>query len=332
MIRRTAGGMAAAWAGAVPALNHFGGLPMTISVTPLGDSFGVEIGGVDLTAPLDEATFAEIRGALVEHQVAVIPEVPADVRVLVAFGRRFGAFRPHVLSQYHHPEAREIAVISNDPDSGFGRATGRPAGSFWHADLTYEEKPCDVSFLYAAQVPEAGGDTRFADMAGAYEALPAALKDRIEGLTAVHRYGGRDPGDSIVGLSEEQRAAHPEVEHPVVRTIPETGRRSLYVNPGWTVRIAGRSEAESAGLLEELYAHALHPRLQYRHRWRNRQIVFFDNRTTMHSATPDYPADARRTLYRMFVAFDDDARTGQPADACAADACAAGGPRSPCRP
>ena len=327
MIRRTAGGMAAAWAGAVPALNHFGGLPMTISVTPLGDSFGVEIGGVDLTAPLDEATFAEIRGALVEHQVAVIPEVPADVKVLVAFGRRFGAFRPHVLSQYHHPEAREIAVISNDPDSGFGRATGRPAGSFWHADLTYEEKPCDVSFLYAAQVPEAGGDTRFADMAGAYEALPAALKDRIEGLIAVHRYGGRDPGDSIVGLSEEQRAAHPEVEHPVVRTIPETGRRSLYVNPGWTVRIAGRSEAESAGLLEALYAHALHPRLQYRHRWRNRQIVFFDNRTTMHSATPDYPADARRTLYRMFVAFDDDARTGQPADACAA-----GGPRSPCRP
>ena len=327
MIRRTAGGMAAAWAGAVPALNHLGGLPMTISVTPLGDSFGVEIGGVDLTAPLDEATFAEIRGALVEHQVAVIPEVPADVRVLVAFGRRFGAFRPHVLSQYHHPEAREIAVISNDPDSGFGRATGRPAGSFWHADLTYEEKPCDVSFLYAAQVPEAGGDTRFADMAGAYEALPAALKDRIEGLTAVHRYGGRDPGDSIVGLSEAQRAAHPEVEHPVVRTIPETGRRSLYVNPGWTVRIAGRSEAESAGLLEELYAHALHPRLQYRHRWRNRQIVFFDNRTTMHSATPDYPADARRTLYRMFVAFDDDARTGRTADACAAD-----GARSPCRP
>lgn len=300
---------------------------MTISVTPLGDSFGVEIGGVDLTAPLDKATFAEIRGALVEHQVAVIPEVPADVKVLVAFGRRFGAFRPHVLSQYHHPEAREIAVISNDPDSGFGRATGRPAGSFWHADLTYEEKPCDVSFLYAAQVPEAGGDTRFADMAGAYEALPAALKDRIEGLTAVHRYGGRDPGDSIVGLSEEQRAAHPEVAHPVVRTIPETGRRSLYVNPGWTVRIAGRSEAESAGLLEELYAHALHPRLQYRHRWRNRQIVFFDNRTTMHSATPDYPADAKRTLYRMFVAFDDDARTARTADACAA-----GGPRSPCRP
>lgn len=280
---------------------------MTISVTPLGESFGVEISNVDLTASLDEATFLEIKGILIERQVAVISEVPADVEVLVDFGRRFGRFRPHILTQYRHPEADEIAVISNDPESGFGRTTKRPAGSFWHADLTYEEKPCDVSFLYSVQVPEEGGDTRFADMAGAYDALPSALKDRIEGLTAIHRYGGRNPSDSIVKLSDEQRAAHPEVEHPVVKAIPETGRKSLYVSPGWTVRIVGYSEEDSDDLLEELYRHALRRRFQYRHKWRDRQIVFFDNRSTMHSATPDYPADAKRTLYRMFVAFDDDA-------------------------
>lgn len=279
---------------------------MTISVTPLGESFGVEIGNVDLTASLDEATFLEIKGVLIERQVAVISEVPADVEVLVGFGRRFGRFRPHILTQYRHPEADEIAVISNDPESGFGRMTKRPAGSFWHADLTYEEKPCDVSFLYSVQVPEEGGDTRFADMAGAYDALPSALKDRIEGLTAIHRYGGRNPSDSIVKLSDEQRAAHPEVEHPVVKAIPETGRKSLYVSPGWTVRIVGYSEEDSDDLLEELYRHALRRRFQYRHKWRDRQIVFFDNRSTMHSATPDYPTDAKRTLYRMFVAFDDD--------------------------
>ena len=279
---------------------------MTISVTPLGESFGVEIGNVDLTASLDEATFLEIKGVLIERQVAVISEVPADVEVLVGFGRRFGRFRPHILTQYRHPEADEIAVISNDPESGFGRMTKRPAGSFWHADLTYEEKPCDVSFLYSVQVPEEGGDTRFADTAGAYDALPSALKDRIEGLTAIHRYGGRNPSDSIVKLSDEQRAAHPEVEHPVVKAIPETGRKSLYVSPGWTVRIVGYSEEDSDDLLEELYRHALRRRFQYRHKWRDRQIVFFDNRSTMHSATPDYPTDAKRTLYRMFVAFDDD--------------------------
>ena len=280
---------------------------MTISVTPLGESFGVEIGNVDLTASLDEATFLEIKGVLIERQVAVISEVPADVEVLVGFGRRFGRFRPHILTQYRHPEADEIAVISNDPESGFGRTTKRPAGSFWHADLTYEDKPCDISFLYSVQVPEEGGDTRFADMAGAYDALPSALKDRIEGLTAIHRYGGRNPSDSIVKLSDEQRATHPEVEHPVVKAIPETGRKSLYVSPGWTVRIVGYSEEDSDDLLEELYRHALRRRFQYRHKWRDRQIVFFDNRSTMHSATPDYPADAKRTLYRMFVAFDDDA-------------------------
>lgn len=280
---------------------------MTISVTPLGESFGVEIGNVDLTAPLDEATFSEIKGVLIDRQVAVISGVPADVEVLVGFGRRFGTFRPHILTQYRHPEADEVAVISNDPESGFGRTTKRPAGSFWHADLTYEEKPCDVSFLYSVQVPEEGGDTRFADMAGAYDALPGALKDRIEGLTAIHRYGGRNPSDSIVKLSDEQRVAHSEVEHPVVKAIPETGRKSLYVSPGWTVRIVGYSEEDSDDLLKELYRHALRRRFQYRHKWRDCQIVFFDNRSTMHSATPDYPADAKRTLYRMFVAFDDDA-------------------------
>lgn len=278
---------------------------MAVTVTPLGDSFGVEIGNVDLTAPLDEATFSEIKRILVEKQVAVISDVPTDVKVLVDFGRRFGTFLPHILSQYHHPEADEVAVISTNPDSGLGRTTSRPAGSFWHTDLTYEKRPSDVSFLYSVEVPDEGGDTRFADMIGAYEALSNAFKEKIDGLTAIHRYGGRNPSASIVKLSQEQKAAHPEVEHPVVRTIPETGRKTLYVSPGWTVRIVGYSEQDSEDLLQELYGYALRPEIQYRHKWRDRQIVFFDNRTTMHSATPDYPPDAKRTLYRMFVAFED---------------------------
>lgn len=277
---------------------------MAITVTPLSDSFGAEIGNIDLTAPLDDATFKEIKKVLIETQVTVISEVPADVKVLVDFGRHFGTFRPHILSQYHHPDAHEIAVISNNPETGLARTTSRPAGSFWHADLTYEQRPCDVSFLYSVEVPDEGGDTRFADMIGAYEALPGALKEKIDGLTAVHRYGGRAPSASIVGLSEEQKTAHPDVVHPVVRHIPETGRKSLYVSPAYTVQIIGYSEQDSGALLDELFDYALRPEFQYRHKWRDHQIVFFDNRTTMHSATPDYPPEAKRTLYRMFVAFD----------------------------
>ena len=278
---------------------------MAISVTPLGESFGVEIGNVDLTAPLDEATFAEIKQVLIEKQVAVISGVPTDVKVLVDFGHRFGTFRPHILSQYHHPEAHEVAVISNNPETGLARTTSRPAGSFWHADLTYEKRPCDVSFLYSVEVPDQGGDTRFANMIAAYEALPDALREKVDGLTAIHRYGGRKPSASIVGLSEEQKTAHPDVEHPVVRIIPETGLKSLYVSPAYTVGIVGYSEEDSDSLLQELYDYALKPEFQYRHKWRDRQIVFFDNRTTMHSATPDYAPDAKRTLYRMFVAFEE---------------------------
>ena len=277
---------------------------MAISMSPLGELFGVEIGNVDLTAPLDQATFAEIKQALIEKQVAVISEVPTDVKVLVDFGRHFGIFRPHILSQYHHPEAKEVAVISNNPETGLARTTSRPAGSFWHTDLTYERKPSDVSFLYSVEVPDKGGDTRFADMTGAYEALPPMLKEKIDGLTAIHRYGGRAPTASIVGLSEEQKVAHPDVEHPVVRHIPETGRKSLYISPAYTVQINGYSEQDSDALLEELFSYALRPEFQYCHTWRDRQIVFFDNRTTMHSATPDYPQGAMRTLYRMFVAFE----------------------------
>ena len=278
---------------------------MTIKVTPLGSNFGVEIGGVDLTLPLDQSIFADIKRVLIEKQVVVISDVPTDVKILVDFGRRFGTLRPHILSQYHHPDTHEVAVVTNDPATGLARTTSHPAGSFWHADLTYERNPCDVSFLYSVEVPDEGGDTRFADMIGAYEGLPADLKKKIEGLTAIHRYGGRSPHSSIVGLSEEQKVANPDVEHPVVRRIPETGRKSLYINPAYTVQLVGCDEKDSDSLLEELFGYALSPEFEYRHKWRDQQVVFFDNRTTMHSATPDYSPDAKRTLYRMFVAFED---------------------------
>lgn len=277
---------------------------MAITVTPLGSNFGVEIGGVDLTRPLGESIFADIKQVLIEKQVAVISDVPTDIKVLVNFGGRFGTFCHHILSQYHHPDTHKIAVVTNDPTTGLARTTSRPAGSFWHADLTYEQIPCDVSFLYSVEVPNEGGDTRFADMIEAYAGLPAKLKEKIEGLTAIHRYGGRSPNSSIVELSERKKAAYQDVEHPVVRSIPETGCKSLYINPAYTIQIVGYDEEDSDSLLKELFGYALSPEFQYRHKWRDRQIVFFDNRTTMHSATPDYSPDAKRTLYRMFVVFE----------------------------
>ncbi len=149
------------------------------------------------------------------------------------------------------------------------------------------------------EVPETGGDTLFANMYRAYDGLPEPMKRRIEGLSAIHRYGWNG-GAAVVVLSEEQRTAHPDVAHPVVRTHPETGRKALFVNPGFTMKIAGMDEGEGRALLKELFDHALDPEFRYRHEWRAGQIVACDNRATMHCATGGYGA-ARRTLWRMIV-------------------------------
>ena len=270
---------------------------MAIRVTPLSGHTGAAISGVDLSRPLADADFARIRRALLDHVVFVISGLAPEFQALVEFGRRFGRLVPHVLTQYHHPGTAEVSVISNVAECGQGRTTEMPAGAFWHSDLSYDVRPSDATLLYSVEVPEFGGDTLFANMYRAYETLPGPMKRRIEGLSAVHRYGWNG-GAAVVALTDEQSAAHPDVVHPVVRVHPETGRKVLFVNPGFTMKIAGMDEDE--GLLEELFDHARRPDHQYRHTWRAGQIVACDNRAAMHRATGGYGA-ARRTLWRMIV-------------------------------
>jgi len=270
---------------------------MAIRVTPLSGHTGADISGVDLSRPLADADFARIRQALLDHVVIVLSGLAPEFQAVLEFGRRFGRLVPHVLTQYHHPETSEVSVISNVVDSGQGRTTGMPAGAFWHSDLSYDVHPSDATLLYSVEVPESGGDTLFANMYRAYGTLPEPTKRRIEGLSAVHRYGWNG-GAAVVALTDEQSAAHPDVVHPVVRVHPETGRKVLFVNPGFTMKIAGADE--DGALLEELFDHARRPEFQYRHPWRAGQIVACDNRASMHCATGGYGA-ARRTLWRMIV-------------------------------
>ena len=272
---------------------------MTITIEPLDAPLGAEVKGVDLSATMDDSAFAAIRRALVDHLVLVISGLPGDFQPLLDFGRRFGTLVPHVLEQYHHPETSEVSIISNDPSTGAGRTTDMPAGAFWHSDLSYDANPSDATMLYSVEVPDVGGDTLFANMVLAYETLPEATKQRIEGLRAVHRYGYRG-GGAIVGLNREQDADHPDVPHPVVRTHRESGLKALFVNPGFTVCIEGMDEDESRELLDELFDNATRPEFIYRHKWQPGQLVACDNRATMHSATGGYEGKPR-TLWRMIV-------------------------------
>ncbi|MDP6390651.1 MAG: TauD/TfdA family dioxygenase [Alphaproteobacteria bacterium] len=271
---------------------------MTVTVTPLEGPVGCLIEGVDPSAPLDDADFAAIRQAMVDHVAFVIPDMPDDPEWLLDFGRRFGPLVPHILDQFHHPLSSEISIIAMHMGDETSRKTPEPAGAYWHSDQSYDANPSDAIFLYATRIPSDGGETLAANMYLAYETLPRATKRRIAGKTAIHRYGWAG-GPSVTGLTPEQQARYPDVEHPVVRVHALSGRKVLFVNPGFTVRILGIEQDESDDLLAELFEHQLRPEFQYRHIWSVGQLLGVDNRASIHCAVYNY-TEPRRML-RMIV-------------------------------
>ncbi len=271
---------------------------MSIEVAPLSGPIGAEIVGIDASRLLTEQEFRQIEQALLDHVGIVINDLEDNFDWLIDFGRRFGPLKEHILTQYHHPKTPEMSVITANMDNTESRKTGKPAGAFWHSDLSYEKDPSDAIFLYATHVPGDGGDTLVANNCMAYEALPEKTKKRIEGLTAIHRYGWNG-GGAITEPDPERRAQYPDVEHPVVRVHARTGRKILYVNPGFTMRIKDMDSRESDDLLAELFEHLLKPEFQYRHKWKKSQLVGLDNRASMHRAVDGYKQPMRKL--RMIV-------------------------------
>ena len=271
---------------------------MGIQVKPLDAPLGAELFGVDQRSPLTDAEFRVIENALLDHLVIVIAELHEDFDWLLDFGRRFGPLAPHILTEFHHPKTEEMSIITANMDSSESRKTEKPAGAFWHSDLSYCRDPSDAIFLYATHVPSDGGDTLIANMQLAYAALPNSLKRRVEGLTATFRYGWGGQG-AITEPDPERRAQYPDVEHPVVRVHPRTGKRSLFVNPGYTMCINGMSRDASDQLLAKIFEHALQPEFQCRHTWSAGQLVGIDNRATLHCAVADYREPMRKL--RMIV-------------------------------
>ena len=280
---------------------------MGMTVEPLDAPLGARLRGVDARRPLTDADFAVIEDALLAHLAVVLEDLPEDLDWLLAFGRRFGPLVPHILTQFHHPRTPEMSVITANMTNAESRATAKPAGAFWHSDLSYCRDPSDAIFLYATHVPGDGGDTLIANMQLAYETLPADVRDRIQDLTATHRYGWGGAG-AITAPDPERRAQYPDVVHPVVRMHPRTGRRSLFVNPGYTVRIDGVPPAESDDLLAMLFAHIDREEFRYRHRWHVGQLVGIDNRATLHQAVADYHEPMRKL--RMIVGCTERASPG----------------------
>ena len=268
---------------------------------PLSQVMGAALPDVDLSRPLGETELAGIREAFRRHMLLVFPGQSLSEQQQIAFSRRFGELQVHVLDQYRHPQHPEIYLLSNVGKDGSTTGSHPDRGTLvWHSDLSFQQRPALATILFGLEVPRVGGDTLFADMCAAYDALDAATKSRLKDLRAVHDLDASRMRAGEPPMSATQRAAAPPVEHPVVREHPETGREILYISQHVS-HFSNLKKEESMALLEQLLAHSTQERFVFRHRWGPRDVVMWDNRCTMHCATPYDAAAERRVIHRTVV-------------------------------
>ncbi len=267
-----------------------------IEVIPATPHIGAEIRNYKMSAPMTQTQFALIHEALMNHQVLFFHDQQMSLTQHKEFARRFGALHIHpgIPGPEGHPE---VIAIHTDENST------RIAGEDWHSDVTCDGEPPMGSLLHMHEVPKSGGDTLFASMYAAYDALSKPLQTLLGGLTALHSgemaYRGRYQHRGV----DDREMTYPDNDHPVIRTHPVTQRKALFVNRIFTARINGVTEAESAALLQFLFAHIEKPEFQVRFRWYPGSVAFWDNRAVQHYAIWDY-FPQRRSGFRVTVAGD----------------------------
>ncbi|MGI9308409.1 MAG: TauD/TfdA dioxygenase family protein [Gammaproteobacteria bacterium] len=269
-----------------------------ITVRPLTGSIGAEIGNIDLREPLSAAARDEIRKALLEHLVIFFRDQDIEPDQHKGFGREFGELHihPYIPTLDGHPEIIHLASSDDGPGEMSYQA------NIWHTDLTYMKEPSMASILRGVRIPPAGGDTMFINLYAAFDNLSETMQAMVQSLTAVHDIVVSMPADFMQQSWAPQQLERlqkttPPVEHPVVSTHPETGRKCLYVNRNFTSHIKGLSRHESDGMLEMLYQHIEQPEFMCRFRWEKNSIAFWDNRCTQHYAVNDY--HSKREMHRV---------------------------------
>ncbi|MEA2730174.1 MAG: taurine dioxygenase [Acetobacteraceae bacterium] len=271
-----------------------------VQIRQMGPRIGVEVSGVDLRT-LDDAGFAPIYQAWLDHNVLVVTGQELSINEFLAYSRRFGIVSPHPSKSTRHPDLPEITVLGTgkiNPDGSLNEAIYRRGAEGWHTDGAYDEVPFKATQLYALAIPDTGGDTLFASGYAAYDAMPERLKQRLEGVFGAFTYGGRRKAQAL--LNPEDRDWVP-VLHPIIRTHSETGRKSLYFDPGKILYIQGAEKPESDALIDELTALMIQPEGEYRHKWHVGDVVIWDNRCSFHKAAGDYPPEQDRIHWRTSI-------------------------------
>jgi taurine dioxygenase len=276
-----------------------------VNVVKASPKIGAEIQGVDVKN-MDDATFRVVYQAFLDHIVIVIRGQQLNEEDFMDFSSRFGELKPHMTKKAHHPRYPNLMLMDNriiNMKTGEESKTASPLlvriGNVWHTDTSYDYITAKATGMYAVNVPSVGGDTLFSNSYAAYEALPDALKEKLEGRSAAHIYGGRLKRQQE-RLEEENKNRAPAI-HPLVPTHPETGRKSLYFNDGQIISILGMDQAESDATIADLAQRTGSRDGDYRHKWRRGDVVIWDNRCSIHCATGDYPANERRTNWRSTI-------------------------------
>jgi taurine dioxygenase len=272
------------------------GIGLHLTVKPLAGAIGAEIHGIDLCSPISDETVARIRGIWLEHSVVFFRDQELPPKDFAAFARRFGEVvdYPFLKGLDDSPEVIEVAKLEHERVN---------FGGLWHTDTAYLERPPMGTMLVAREVPPYGGDTLFASSYAAYDALSDGMKRLLDPLRAVNSSAKAEKTRTREDRKAGEGRKVLEAEHPVVRTHPETGRKALYVNFGHTLRFAGMSEEESAGLLAYLFEHQSRPEFTCRFRWEPGSIALWDNRCALHNPINDYHGH-RRIMHRVTLAGD----------------------------
>lgn len=271
-----------------------------LEIRRMAPQVGIEARGIDVRT-LDDDGFARVYQAWLDANVLVIPDQHLTLAEFLAYSRRFGRIEPHPSKSTRHPDIPEITLLGVDkfaPDGTLNQAIYRRGAEGWHTDGAYDAEPFKATQLYGVAIPSRGGDTLFASGYAAYDALPERLKQRLEGVRGAFTYGGRRKAQAL--LNPEDRDV-PPAYHRIVRTHPETGRKSLYFDPGKILFIEGADPAESDALIDELTGFMIQPDGEYRHKWRVGDIVIWDNRCSYHKAAGDYPPEEDRIHWRVSI-------------------------------
>ena len=274
-----------------------------MQIAPLTGHTGAEVRGIDLAQPVTDDDRRRLQEAFVGHHVlAFRDQTLAPGQVLQAVSL-FGEVFPQHNTRFALPECPQIHYLSNQDHFPDGRRY--IPGEGWHTDHSNDTRPPKATVLHAVKLPARGGDTQFANMAAAYDALPRAARERIAPLIAIHVYQSSHSARKLMALPEASKQRVPDAAmHPLVRTHPESGRKSIYINPIRIEGIVGLDQREALPLLDELLEHATQERFQYRHAWRPGDLVMWDNRCLLHKANGDYDLAEVRYLYRVMLKGD----------------------------